>query len=54
MIIVEGLPISEVIHFRSSFSATATVVPDHQKKSATSHHGGQEAFMIRSRSFSGF
>lgn len=30
-----GLPISETIHLRPSFSATAAVVPEPEKKSAT-------------------
>ena len=32
---IENLPRSEVIHFRPSFSATAAVVPEPQKKSQT-------------------
>jgi len=49
-----NLPRSLTIHFRPSFSATAAVVPDPQKKSATMSFSLEEALMMRSRRASGF
>ena len=47
-------PRSQPIQRRPSFSATTSVVPDPQKKSATRSPGLLDASMIRSSSASGF
>ena len=49
-----NLPRSEPIHFLSSFSATARVVPEPQKKSAIRSPSLLVALMIRSSNASGF
>src|SRR5262245_42313276 len=47
-------PKSQPIQRRPSFSATARVVPEPQKKSATKSPSFEEALMMRSRRDSGF
>ena len=54
MTIVDGLPISDVIHRLPSLSATAAVVPDPPKKSATIEFSFEDEVIILSKSSSGF
>lgn len=51
---IANLERSEPTHRRPSFSATARVVPEPQKKSATISPGLEEALIILCSSFSGF
>ena len=46
--------IAATIHLRPSFSATAAVVPEPQKKSATMSSSFDDALMMRSSRASGF
>jgi hypothetical protein len=54
VVCTENLPKSVVIHFLPSFSATAAVVPEPQKKSAIKSPSLDEAFRILSNKASGF
>jgi len=49
-----GFPKSDIIHFLPNFSATAPVVPEPAKKSATIPFSGQEVSIILFNNFSGF
>ena len=54
VVCTENLPKSEVIHLRPSLSATDTVVPDPQKKSAIMSPLFDDASITRSNNDSGF
>ena len=54
VVCIPNFPISAPIHLRPSFSATASVVPDPQKKSATRSQGLEDAFITLSSNNSGF
>ena len=45
--IIDGFPISELIHLLPNFSATDAVVPLPPKKSATIEFSFEEAFIIK-------